>query len=106
MPTTLDHLDLFKELQDRAVAKNPIAIDLASRLNLLAPHVDNVLADIRVFFRHFTDHSIDHSFRIISLLASRFCHSRQRFWAARTLPPLLRDTKSLCPEHAYALDII
>ena len=41
-----------------------------------------------------------------SLLASRFCHSRQRFWAARTLPPLLRDTKSLCPEHAYALDII
>lgn len=59
------HLDLVQELQRRANASDPVALDLYSRLVRSVPRLNTLLAEIRRYHPHFTDHSISHSARIV-----------------------------------------
>ncbi len=60
---------LYKELIARSTHERS-AEDLRSRLSLALPTLQSALGDIRVYFRHFTDHSLNHSLRIIRNIES------------------------------------
>lgn len=70
MAFNLNHLALFKELENRANDGDPIASNLRSRIILSIDQISAILGDIRIFFRHFTDHSINHSLRIAHNIGS------------------------------------
>lgn len=69
MSIQLDALELFAELSRRAQAQDPIAVSLRAHLLTMTPRVESALNDVRVYFRHFTDHSIRHSLRIVHNIA-------------------------------------
>jgi len=75
----LNQLELFKELSSRGKKGDEIAQYLEARLRTLEPHVRKALEDVRVFYRHFTDHSINHSFRIIKNIGSILEESNWKF---------------------------
>src|SRR5690242_11865296 len=56
---------LYKEIEQRANARDPVAEYLRGQLSAALPHIAKTLADVRVYFRHFTDHSLSHSARIV-----------------------------------------
>lgn len=54
----------YIELQRRSPF-DPVAGNLKARLDLAFPSIERVLRDTRRYFQHFTDHSVDHSVRIL-----------------------------------------
>jgi hypothetical protein len=62
--TELHDLTLYRELHRRGQT-NSVARNLVARIDLAIGELSLVLADIRRFHQHFTDHSINHSLRII-----------------------------------------
>ncbi len=61
---------LYKALSSRVTNGDPIAEYLKSYIDFTYRDYSNILNDVRVYFRHYTDHSITHSIRIISNIGS------------------------------------
>lgn len=57
--------ELYVELKRRAVASDPVAEFLKGSIDASVADIRATLDHIRVYFAHFTDHSIDHSARIL-----------------------------------------
>lgn len=65
MTNTLRTTAIYCELERRARAHDIIAEELLSHITIALPKISRALSDIRVYFRHFTDHALTHSIRII-----------------------------------------
>jgi molecular chaperone HtpG len=77
---TLHDTKLYKELLKRAHKKRePRAAVLLGAIASTLPDVEKWLGDTRVYFRHFTDHTLSHSIRIVhnidQLLEKRQLHA-------------------------------
>lgn len=70
MPFNIQYISLFKELERRSALGDPFATDLKSRILLSINQIDTILSEIRVYFRHFTEHCLNHSLRIIHNIES------------------------------------
>lgn len=65
MDTRFEAMAIYRELANRAANKDAVADELLARLKIAIPVINRTLNDIRIFFRHYTDHTITHSLRII-----------------------------------------